>query len=95
MRYWILPLALAMLYAGVSESEADSPKVCRGECPIEAELVACDEVWVVLRKPAGDRIDLPLSELSRADQRWVRQHASTSEPRGLPPRFSDASGSRG
>ncbi len=77
MRYWILPLALAMIHAGVSEVEAQRQHKTIGECSIEADLVDLDGDWVTLRTSDGKLIDLPAAELSRADQRWVRDHTST------------------
>ena len=78
MRYWILPLALAMFYAGVSEAEAQRQHEGAGEYSIEADLVDLDAGWVTLRTSDGRLIDLPATQLSRADQRWVRAHAGLS-----------------
>jgi len=75
MRYWILPLALAMFYAGVSEAEAQRQHEGAGEYSIEADLVDLDAGWVTLRTSDGRLIDLPATQLSRADQRWVQAHA--------------------
>ncbi len=74
MRYWILPLALAMIHAGVSEVDVHSQSRGVGECSIEADLVELDGGWVTLRTTGGKLIDLPAAKLSRADQRWVRTH---------------------
>ena len=82
MRYWILPLALAMIHAGVSEAEAQRRHESTGECSIEADLVDLDGGWVTLRTTDGRLIDLPAAKLSRADQRWVQAHAPV-HPRGV------------
>ena len=76
MRYWILPLALAMIHAGVSEAEVDRQSQGARECSIEADLVELDGGWVTLRTTDERLIDLPAAKLSRADQRWVRAHAT-------------------
>jgi hypothetical protein len=86
MRYWILPLALAVFYAGVSEAEAQGHHESTGEYSIEADLVDLDGGWVTLRTSDGRLIDLPATQLSRADQRWIRHH--------LPPRTTAAAGPR-
>ena len=75
MRYWILPLALAMIHAGVSEAEVARQSRSTGECSIEADLVELDGGWVRLRTTDGKLIDLPAAKLSRADQRWAQAHA--------------------
>ena len=75
MRYWILPLALAMIHAGVSEAEVQRQSRGVGECSIEADLVELDGGWVTLRTTDGKLIDLPAAKLSRADQRWAQAHA--------------------
>ena len=75
MRYWILPLALAMVYAGVSEADVEKQGNDAGVCSIEADLVDLDEGWVELLTSDGKWIDLPAAELSRADQRWAQAHA--------------------
>ncbi len=75
MRYWILPLALAMIHAGVSEAEVERQARSAGECSIEADLVDLDGGWVTLRTTDGRLIDLPAAKLSRADQRWAQAHA--------------------
>lgn len=75
MRYWILPLALAMIHAGVSEAEIERRHANTAEYSIEADLVQDDGGWVTLRTTDGKLIDLPAGELSRADQRWVQAHA--------------------
>lgn len=92
MRYWILPLALAMIHAGVSEAEVQRQSRGVGECSIEADLVDLDGGWVTLRTSDGKLIDLPAAKLSRADRRWVQAHAPVL-PRavhraGPPPRPS-------
>ncbi len=74
MRYWILPLALAMVYAGVSEADVERQGNDAGVCSVEADLVDLDQGWVELLTSDGKRIDLPAAELSRADQRWIRDH---------------------
>lgn len=79
MRYWILPLALVMIHAGVSEAEVQRQSRGIGECSIEADLVDLDAGWVTLRTTDGRMIELPAGQLSRADQRWVRVHAPTRE----------------
>ncbi|MHC4180964.1 MAG: SHD1 domain-containing protein [Planctomycetota bacterium] len=79
MRYWILPLALAMIHAGVSEAEVERQSQSTGECSIEADLVELDAGWVTLRTTDGRLIDLPAAKLSRADQRWVRTHSPTRQ----------------
>ena len=79
MRYWILPLALAMIHAGVSEAEVARQSRSTGECSIEADLVELDGGWVTLRTTDGKLIDLPAAKLSRADQRWVRAHSPTRQ----------------
>jgi hypothetical protein len=75
MRYWILPLALAMIYAGVSEAETEGRHGSAGQYSIEADLVDLDGGWVTLRTTDGRLIDLPAGELSRADRRWAQTHA--------------------
>jgi hypothetical protein len=79
MRYWILPLALAMIHAGVSEAEVQRQTQTTGQCSIEADLVDFDAGWVVLQTADGKLIDLPAAQLSRADQRWVQSHAPARE----------------
>ena len=79
MRYWVLPLALAMVYAGISEAEIEKHREDTGEYSIEADVVDLEEGWVVLRTSDGKLIELPARELSRADQRWVQSHARASK----------------
>lgn len=82
MRYWVLPLALAMVYAGISEAEIEKHREGTAEYSIEADVVGLEEGWVVLRTSDGKLIALPAKELSRADQRWVQTHAlQTQHPR--------------
>ena len=75
MRYWILPFALAAMYAGVSEAAIEKRHGSTGEYCVEADLVGCEQGWITLRTTDGRLIDLPAARLSRADQRWVRGHA--------------------
>ena len=75
MRYWILPLALAMIHGGISEAEVERQGRSARECSIEADLVELDGDWVTLRTTDGKLIDLPAAKLSRADQRWAQAHA--------------------
>ena len=82
MRYWILPLALAMVHAGVSEAEVQRQGRSAEQCSIEADLVKLDGGWVTLRTTDGKLIDLPAAKLSRADQRWVKARAT---PHKRPP----------
>jgi len=74
MRYWILPLALVMMYANFAEAEVADRTVRGGNCVIEADLAGVSAGWAELRTPDGRVVEVPLSELSRADQRWVRRH---------------------
>jgi len=75
MRYWILPLALAMIHAGVSEAQLEREGRSARDCSIEADLVDLDGGWLTLRTADGKLIDLPAAKLSRADQRWAQAHA--------------------
>ncbi len=78
MRYWILPLAMAMIYTGVSEADVQRSGDDTGQCSIEADLVDVDDGWVVLEMADGKVVELPADELSRADRRWVRHRAATA-----------------
>ncbi len=79
MRYWILPLALAMIHAGVSEAAVQKRHESTGRYSIEADLVDCEAGWVVLRKIDGKLIELPVTDLSRADRRWVHNHLAPTD----------------
>ena len=68
MRYWILPLALAAMYAGVAEAAIEKRHECTGQYSIEADLVDLDGGWLILRTTAGRLIELPAAQLSRADR---------------------------
>ena len=53
-----------------------------GRFTLDAEFVSCDGELVMLERADGNRVSLPISKLSNADQRWVKARLRSEKAEG-------------
>ena len=79
MGRWMLMLgAAALVSACRTQADGREWRDNTGKHRIEAELVEVEEGQVVLRRPDGRLVKLPLARLSQSDQDFVRQQAQNA-----------------
>ena len=76
----LLAIGLLLGLFAVATAESRTWKDTTGRFSIDAELIEHDDSQVVLKKPSGEEITVPLSKLSAADRAFIESLAKADLP---------------